>query len=210
MSLFAPTGGRGLKFPTPGTSHTGKVSRAPYEKQQTKFGTQDPDYWPNGDPKMQIVVELDTDERDPNESNDDGARTLYVSSGVMKRAIADAMLKAGADDIEVGGILTVTYTGNDPQSKNPANPKKLYEAAYQKPVPPLAQAAPQQAPAAATQQAAPAPQAVQAQPGWASQVTPEVADKITQMQSIGLDSAAIAAALGIPQEAVINELEKPF
>ncbi|WP_371031246.1 hypothetical protein [Pseudoclavibacter sp. JSM 162008] len=148
MSLFITTGGKGLKFQNPGDTHTGTVSRAPREQQQTKFGSQEPDTWPNGDPKMQVVVELDTAERDPADGNDDGSRTLYVSSSAMKRAIGDAIIAAGAEDIEVGGILTVTFTGFDPTSKNPQNPKKLYQAGYARPTSPLA---PQGQPAAAGQ-----------------------------------------------------------
>lgn len=179
MSLFAPKGGKGLKFPTPGTSYTGTITSEPVEQQQTKYGTDIPDTWPNGDPKMQILVNLDTQLRE--DADDDGRRTLYVASNKMKQAIWTAVTAAGVDDIKIGGTLTVTYSGNDPASKNPANPAKLYTASYVPPASPFAgedstAQAPQtgyataHAPAPAAQQAAPA-----AAPAPAQQPAPPIA-----------------------------------
>lgn len=153
MSLFESSN-KGLKFETIGTTHTGTVKSAPRERQQTKYGTQEPDFWPNGDPKMQILVDLQTDQRA--DANDDGERTLYVASKNLKKAIGEAIRAANASDIAPGGVLTVSYIGNDPASKNPANPAKLYQAQYtapssafvlQAPAAPVAQPVQQQAPA---------------------------------------------------------------
>jgi hypothetical protein len=130
MSLFESSS-KGVKFDTIGANITGTVKSAPRERQQTKYGTQEPDFWPNGDPKMQILVDLQTDQRI--DASDDGERTLYVASKNMKRAIGEAIRAANASDIAPGGVLTVTYVGNDPASKNPANPAKLYQAQYTAP-----------------------------------------------------------------------------
>lgn len=236
MSLFAPTGGKGAKFPTPGTTITGTIARAPFEQQTTKFGTNEPDYWPNGVPKMQIVVPLENTNVPPEDGNDDGDRTLYVSSNAMKQAIASAIQAAGQTDVAVGGRLTVTYTQDDPASKNPANPKKLYSAEYTAPPSGLAQAAPAAASqgAPATPQAAPVPQpqaapapaagipqspAPQAAPAAEHQagsnnlagVTDDVATKAQQLLALGaLDHTAIAAALGITQEQVATLAGTPI
>ncbi|MGK9225326.1 hypothetical protein, partial [Microbacterium sp. SA156] len=158
MSLF-DSSSKGVKFDVVGASITGTVKSAPRERQQTKFGTQEPDFWPNGDPKMQILIDLQTDRRD--DANDDGERTLYVASKNMKRAIGDAIRASGANDVLPGGVLSVTYTGNDPQSKNPANPAKLYTAQYTPPTSPLAQPAPAAA--------APAPAPAASAPAYAPQ-----------------------------------------
>lgn len=128
MSLF-DSSTKSARFAAVGDHVTGIVSAVPYERQKTKFGTNQPDFYDNGDPKMQILVPLSTEERDTAE--DDGERILYVSSHNMRRAISSAIRDAGALDLEVGGKLTVTFTGFDPNSKNPANPAKLYTAAYQ-------------------------------------------------------------------------------
>lgn len=165
MSLFDISGGKSATFNTIGETITGTITRAPSERQATKYKTTDLDFWPSGDPKMQIQVPLQTTLRvDP---DDDGVRTLYVtkSKGDSRfRAIAEAIAAAGAGDLAVGGILTVTYTGNDPQSQNPANPKKLYTATYAAPASGFAQPAP-----------AAAPQQQQAPAGFPSQAIPQQA-----------------------------------
>lgn len=166
MSLFASGTGKGVKFSQVGARITGKIAQLPFEKQATKFGSQEPDFWPNGDPKMQVVVPLTDTDAMPEDANDDGDRTLYVSSTSMKKAIFAAISAAGASDVQIGGILTVIYTGDDPNSQNPANPKKLYSAQYSAPASGLAAPAPA-APAAAPAPAAPVyqqPAAVPAAP----------------------------------------------
>lgn len=211
MSLFDTSGGKAVKFEQPGATITGTVKTAPYEKQQTKYGTSEPDYWPNGDPKMQVLVHLATDQRV--DADDDGDRTLYVSSSRMKRAIGEAMRNAGAKDIEVGGSLTVTYTGPDPASKNPANPAKLYTASYMPPASPLAQQA-----TAPAQPAAPAPQPVAQQepinpwnppqpPAQAAPAAPQQAsgnyyDKVKQLINMAMTDDQIHAATSVPIEQI--------
>lgn len=149
MSLF-DSSSKGVKFDVVGATVTGTVKSAPRERQQTKFGSQDPDFWPNGDPKMQILVDLQTQERA--DANDDGERTLYVASKNMKRAISEAIRAAGAPDLQPGGTLTVQYLGNDPASKNPQNPAKMYAAQYTAPTSAFAQpAAPVAQPAVSAQ-----------------------------------------------------------
>lgn len=213
MSLF-DSGSKGVKFANVGDTITGTISGAPTERQQTKFGSQEPDFWPNGDPKMQIVVPLQTDLRE--DPQDDGARTLYVASKNMKRAIADAMRAAGANDVVKGGVLSVTFTGFDPNSKNPQNPAKLYQAQYTPPAvtspfnsTPAAeqqwpQATPQQAPTPAATQptttAAPAPQPVASAP--AAALTDEQAAKVVQLRAAGIDDQTIATAVGVSIEAI--------
>lgn len=175
MSLF-DSGNKGVKFDVVGAEITGTIAGDPYERQQTKFGTQDPAFWPNGDPMMQILVPLQTSMRE--DANDTGERTLYVASKNMKRAIGDAIRQANASDIARGGTLTVRYVGNDPASKNPQNPAKLYQAQYTAPAsgfvqqpaaPAQAQQAPQQPYTAPQQQPYAAPQQPQA-PAYPQQV----------------------------------------
>lgn len=172
MSLFESSS-KGVKFDTIGASIQGTVKSAPRERQQTKYGTQEPDFWPNGDPKMQILVDLQTDQR--LDANDDGERTLYVASKNMKKAIGEAIRAANASDIAPGGVLTVSYVGNDPASKNPANPAKLYQAQYTAPSSAFVQQAP----------AAPVPQPVQQQapafvPSGAPQFVPSTPQPVQQ------------------------------
>lgn len=232
MSLFNSSS-KGLKFDQIGVAHSGTVKSAPRERQQTKFGSQDPDFWPNGDPKMQILVDLQTDQRE--DPNDDGTRTLYVASSNLKRAISDAIRQAGASDLLPGGVLTVQYVGNDPASKNPANPAKLYAAQYTAPtsafVAQPAAAAPQQAfvpqgqgapafvPATATvqpvqqpvaQPAQQAPFAPAAPAPHPSGLTPDQIGKLGQLRAASIPEDTIATAIGATPQQIATFDATPF
>jgi hypothetical protein len=227
MSLFESSS-KGLKFDSIGVTHTGVVQSVPRERQQTKFGSQDPDFWPNGDPKMQILVDLKTDQR--LDASDTGERTLYVASANMKRAIGEAIRAAGASDILPGGTLTVQYVGNDPASANPANPKKMYAATYTAPTSAFVQqpaaAAPaaqpvqqpvaqpiQQAPVAqpVAQPQAPVQQPFQGQPTvHAGDLTDQQVGQLQQLRAAGIPDAQIAAALGVTGEQLATFDNTPF
>lgn len=186
MSLFESSS-KGVKFDTIGASVQGTVKSAPRERQQTKYGTQEPDFWPNGDPKMQILIDLQTDRRE--DPQDDGERTLYVASKNMKRAISDAIRAAGATDLLPGGVLTVQYVGNNPASKNPANPAKMYAAQYTAPTSAFAAQ-----PATPTQQ----PQAPFTAPAAATHTGSLTDEQISQLQQL--------RAAGLPDEMVTNAM----
>ena len=222
MSLF-DSSSKGLKFDTIGVQHTGTVKAAPRERQQTKFGSQEPDFWPNGDPKMQILVDLQTNLRES--ADDDGERTLYVASKNMRRAIGEAIRAAGASDIAPGGVLTVSYIGNDPASANPANPAKLYAAQYSAPTSAFAAAG---APAQPVQQAVAVPQVPQVpsapqapvqapfvpQPAAAaphpSGLTADQIAQLVQLRAASIPEATIATAIGsTPQQIAVFD-NTPF
>lgn len=213
MSLF-DSSSKAAKFDTIGASVVGTVQGSPRERQQTKYGTQEPDFWPNGDPKMQILVDLKTDQRDPANPADDGERTLYVASKNLKRAIGDAIRAAGAQDIMPGGVLTVTYVGNDPASKNPANPAKLYQAQYTPPTSAFAQpqaaapAAPVAQPAAqpiAAPAVAPAPTALHP-----SELSSDQIAKLQQLRAAGIPEDTIATAIAATPQQIATFDATPF
>jgi hypothetical protein len=234
MSLF-DSSSKGLKFDQIGVSHSGTVKSAPRERQQTKFGSQEPDFWPNGDPKMQILVELQTTQRE--DPNDDGTRTLYVASKNMKRAISDAIRAAGASDIMPGGVLTVQYVSNDPASANPANPAKLYQAQYTPPTSGFGQqpapTAPQQAfvsqaqgasafvPTTAGVQSQPVQQQPAAQPAQApfaapapqphpSGLTADQIGKLGQLRAAQIPEDTIATAINATPQQIAAYDNTPF
>jgi hypothetical protein len=126
MSALAPSARYpSAKFGTIGTIYSGTVAVPPEDRQARKFNTTELDYWPDGSPVMQTRIVLTLD-------NDEGMVAIYAK-GDMAKAITKALVVAKAPDVEVGGRLTVNYHGNDPESKNPANPRKLYDAAYTAP-----------------------------------------------------------------------------
>ena len=103
---FAPQGGSAVswKDATPGTTVGGTVSAPPSMRQATQFGTQQPEYWPDGRPKMDILVEFTDDQGDE--------RTFWMPlPSNMQHAIVKALADAGEEEVKVGGTLRVTFTG---------------------------------------------------------------------------------------------------
>lgn len=118
----------GAKFTDPGASVTGVIAEEPTSSQQTT-PKGDLKTWDDGNPMLQLVVTLQTSERDSEIEDDDGKRRLYVK-GQMKKAVGDAVRTVGAKGLDVGGTLTVTYT-HDGERSNPAfSPPKQYVAVY--------------------------------------------------------------------------------
>ncbi|WP_303967229.1 hypothetical protein [Rothia mucilaginosa] len=232
FDFFAPRASHSWKFTTPGDTHTGTITEVSDARQATEYGSNELAYWDKERtrPKMQVAVTLDTAERDPQDANDTGKRTLWVvedgRSGSILSAIRQAVHQAGAGTIDIGGQLTVTFSGFDPNSKNPANPRKIYAASYVPPAPaggmftnqaPAQPAAPapaapapapaapaQPVPAAPVAPAAPAPVAqpvAAAQPAPVPAVPDAVRQAVTALIGTGQDDATIAATLagtGLP------------
>lgn len=225
FDFFAPRASHSWKFTNPGDTHTGTITEVSDARQATEYGSNELAYWDKERirPKMQVAVTLDTAERDPQDANDTGKRTLWVvedgRSGSILSAIRQAVHQAGAGTIDIGGQLTVAFSSFDPNSKNPANPRKIYSASYVPPAPaggmftnqapaqPVV--APVPAPAAPAQPVAPAPaQPVAAQP-VAAPATPApvpavpdaVRQAVTALIATGQADEQIAATLagtGLP------------
>ncbi|MEE1818004.1 hypothetical protein PUR59_23655 [Streptomyces sp. SP18ES09] len=121
----APT----AKFPAPGTVVSGRITEKPTVEQQRDIQSGEQKFWPDGNPMMQLVVTIQTEERDPTIDEDDGRRRLFVK-GVMKNAVADAVRMAGARGLEVGGTLAVTYTHDGQAKQRGFSPPKQYTATY--------------------------------------------------------------------------------
>lgn len=146
--LMGGGGAPSAKFPAIGTTYTGRITEQPEVQQQRDFTTSELKFWKDGAPMMQLVVTIQTSQRDAAISDDDdGKRRLFIK-GQMRQAIADAVRTAGGRGLEVGGTLTVTYTHDGPRQGN-FSPPKQYTAIY--------------IPAAASELAAPGPD--QAPPG---------------------------------------------
>lgn len=158
-------GAKGAAFPSIGTRVTGRITGTPTVRQQTDPQTKEPKFFKNGDPMMQLVVPVDTDQRDPAVPDDDGSRAFYVKSKMLA-AVREAVSRSGAKGLEVGGILTVTYVGDGQKTAGALSAPKLYTAQYQ---PPQAQAANEYLMSGNGQPAAPAQPTVPAHPPQPSQ-----------------------------------------
>lgn len=120
------------KFEAIGDKVVGTVTG--FDVSQTRdFKTNDPEFWPDGKPKEQLVITLQTDERDSSIDDDDGLRRVFAKKpGNLLTAIADALTEAKAE-IAIGGRLAVVFTGQKPHENPKFNPIKEYKAAYEPP-----------------------------------------------------------------------------
>ncbi|ODA69250.1 hypothetical protein [Streptomyces sp. AVP053U2] len=127
--LMGGSGAPTAKFPTPGTTIGGRITEPPKVEQQRDIQSGEAKFWSDGNPMMQLVVTVQTDQRDPAIEDDDGRRRIFVK-GQMKNAVADAVRQAGAKGLEVGGTLHVRYTHDGEQTKRGFSAPKQYAAKY--------------------------------------------------------------------------------
>jgi hypothetical protein len=111
-------------------------------RQQTDMQTGEPAFWSNGDPKMMLHVTLQTELQDSDD--DEGMRSVYLRGGNFTPAkgkgtsslvaVKDAVRKSGSGQgIQVGGTLTLEFTGEARAANKGFNPAKLYTADYAPP-----------------------------------------------------------------------------
>lgn len=120
------------KFPAIGTTVKGTIVSSEVT-QQTDYATGAPKTYDDGSPMKQVVITLQTDERDATVDGDEGLRKLYVR-GQMTAALRDALRQAQAK-LEIGGTLAVQYSSDKPSEKRGFNPMKVYTAQYRPPAP---------------------------------------------------------------------------
>lgn len=112
-----------------GTVVGGPIVEKPRTEQQRDFDSGQPKFYDDGNPMWQIVVAVQTDQTG---DDDDGIRAFYLKSQ-MKKAVQDAVRRAGAGRLDVGGVLQIRYLRDEPNSRGRGKPKKIYEARYQPP-----------------------------------------------------------------------------
>lgn len=96
----------------------GTITDTPKVEQMKKFDSTELDFWPSGDPKMQIIVTLQTDQRDPSDAQDDGKRRLHISPRMMA-PVREAIQRVGAKGLEIGGRLAVQRVGGTGATGSP-------------------------------------------------------------------------------------------
>ena len=125
---LASRGVQSSKFETHGESHTGVLVEGDVIP-QTDPNTNEVKYKKDGvTPIMQLVVTWDTEERDAKTPNDSGRRKLYCSWR-LEAEIKRAVRATGAEGLETGGTLTVTYIREEKVPNQPGK-AKIYEASY--------------------------------------------------------------------------------
>lgn len=133
-------GAKSFPFDNVGDAVSGEIA-AMTTRQQTSIDDGKPLYWDNGEPRMMLVITLQTGMTESDD--DDGMRSIYVRGGnytaetgtgsSMATAVRDAVRKSGAKRIETGAILTVKHTGVGKATRGGMNRPKLYTAVYRPP-----------------------------------------------------------------------------
>lgn len=98
-------------------------------RQQTEPGGKLKTY-DDGNPMMQLVVTLLTNEQD--DEDDDGLRAIYVK-GQLRAALRAAILKAGEHGIAEGGELVVRFSSELPPQTKGFSAAKQYRVGYRPP-----------------------------------------------------------------------------
>jgi hypothetical protein len=99
---------------------------------KAKFNPQNPSdkselmYFKSGDPVLELILDLQTDERDPEVENDNGVRRVYVPFQ-MQQALQQAVKEAGIKkSLPLGSHIEITHTHSVP-SKGGGSPRKEYK-----------------------------------------------------------------------------------
>lgn len=217
MTLFdnAPvTKTPSVKFPEIGSKVVGEIVRISEPMQAREFslkGDGAPAVWSSGRPKMQICVTINTGEIDPSIEDHAGEYGLWVLNDFsradktlfpdsMLNAIQKAVQAAGAEDLEVGGTLEVEFYKEDPESKNPKNPRKMYRAKYRKPA--AGGGAFRADNGAAEEESKPAVKSAQ---NGSDGLSEEQKERARTMLTVGADPARIAKTMGV-DVSLINAL----
>jgi hypothetical protein len=109
-----------------------------YEVRQSRdFDDNKLEFWDDGSPRLQLVINLQTDLREePNEdgSDDEGIRSLYVKWwGTDRKNFLTAIKQAGVGDLAEGGKLTASYIGDGEQPDKKKSAPKIRTYGYNAP-----------------------------------------------------------------------------
>ena len=120
VEQFLSTGAKSAKFPTVGSKVSGSVVASELQ-QQTEFETGLPKTFNDGNPMLQLVVTIQTAEREDN--NDDGTRRIFAK-GQMLAALKAAVKACGSSGLVNGQGITVAYVSDGEARKGLAAPKQ--------------------------------------------------------------------------------------
>lgn len=125
-ALETNSGAPVFKFADPGDKITGIVMEEPKLLPMKAYGSDQPKVDGAGNPVMQILLLLATDQQlDPEH---DGQYRVYVDKPGMKAAVRRALTEAGSTTVEVGGELTIEFTGY--QAMRSGAQAKVFTATY--------------------------------------------------------------------------------
>lgn len=139
---------------------------------------------------------MPTDERNPQDHTDTGRRVAYIK-GALRYAIGDALRKAGAADLEVGGYLFMMWTGMG-KTGNSKFIGRLWQVHYIRPT--AAFLAQQQVPQGGYPQGAFPPHTAHAEPGIGAMPMQNGAPQHTGFAPTQQQSAAMPVNHQVPAQ----------
>lgn len=175
-----------------GDAFTGVISDLE-TAQVRNFETGDPEFWEDGNPKLQIVVTLETDYIDPAVPEDDGQRKVYLF-GQKLNAAKVAMKEAGIQKLEKGFQFTISFVGEKPSSNKKYNNVKLYGITI----------VPSKSNPAVDNLLAAGASPVEAK---GDKLTAEQIEKVKKLADAGFDSPEIAETMGVNKYSVDSVLD---
>lgn len=175
-----------------GTRRGGRITERPELRQQTDFDTNAPLTWDDGSPRMQLVVTVQTDQR--NSGEDDGRRRFYVK-GDLQKATREALRATNAPGLEAGGLYFVTRTGQDAPKRRGLNGAWLHKVEYTAPAAAFVQDDATQQPAAAVTSTPAAAVTTPAALPYPAHMSPE---QVAACEAAGLDPVQALAMFPVP------------
>lgn len=126
---FLGGGAPGLPFPVKKTSYTLTLTGAPRMMQQMDFDSGEPLEWPDGNPRMQMVLTgtIPEDEWwDEYDEDNEGEARLFIKSG-LRIALREGLKRAKSKvaDLDEGAVVEVTYVKDGPKEGR-KQPPKIY------------------------------------------------------------------------------------
>jgi len=111
---------------------SGTVLEEPEQRQSRDYESGELAVWPNGEPRLEVIVPLQTSLSDPDIDNDNGERLVVLPAGSARfRAVQTALRKAGSKGLFPGDQLVIRYK-EDGARVGKKNPPKIYDAEYKK------------------------------------------------------------------------------
>lgn len=94
-------------------------------RQSRDFDDNKLEFWDDGSPRLQLVINVQTDIREGEE--DEGIRSIYVKwHGASRKALLTAVKDAGVSDLIPGDKFIASYIGDGEQPDRKKSAPKLY------------------------------------------------------------------------------------
>lgn len=192
-SLFATVSVPSISFADSkvGDSFTGIITDL--ETAQVRdYETNEPKFWDDGNPQLQVILTLATDYIDAEKADDDGTRKLYLVGEKLKAM--KLAVKTFGKQIAKGQVITISLVGEKPNANKRYNATKLYGVTIVE-----GKTNPDVDKVFADAGATPVAKD--------DKLTAEQVAKIKKFSEAGMDDADIAEALGVNKYAVITAIE---